>query len=150
MSKKIIATNRKAKFQFHLYDRYEAGIVLAGTEIKSIRAGNVSLKEAYVQVDNGEAWLVNSHISAYDPAANFNHDPKRKRKLLLHKKEIQKMWEATRLKGMTVVPVLLYLIKGRAKVEIALARGKKLYDKRNEIQKRDIERELKRQNRQFG
>ena len=148
MSKKIIATNRKAKFQFHLYDRFEAGIALVGTEIKSIRAGSVSLKEAFVHVDDGEAWLVDSHIAVYEPASYFNHAPKRRRKLLLHKKEIKKLWEATKQKGMTVVPTQMYLVKGRAKVEITLAKGKKLHDKRKEIQRREVEREIERQARE--
>jgi SsrA-binding protein len=145
MDIKIIATNRKAKFEYHLAESFEAGISLVGTEIKSIRAGQVSLKEAYVLVDGEEAWLEQAHIAPYETASRFNHDPKRRRKLLLHKKEIRRLWDSVRQKGMTIVPVKMYLKDGRAKVEIALGRGKKLYDKRHDIAKRDMERELKRQ-----
>ncbi|MEN6408511.1 MAG: SsrA-binding protein SmpB [Anaerolineaceae bacterium] len=141
MSIKVVATNRKAGFEYFLLDHYEAGISLQGSEIKSIREGQMSLAEAYVRVDANEAWLMNAHIAPYDPASRFNHDPLRPRRLLLHKKEIREMWDAVRQKGVTVVPVKVYLKEGIAKVDIALAKGKKLYDKRAEIAKRDEERE---------
>ncbi len=141
MSVKIIATNRKARFEYFLLDHFEAGLSLQGSEIKSIRAGQISLAEAFVQTDGKEAWLMNAHIAPYDFANRYNHDPKRPRRLLLHKKEIREMWNAVRQKGVTIVPVQVYLKEGRAKVEIALAKGKKLYDKRQDIAKRDQERE---------
>jgi SsrA-binding protein len=139
---KVVATNRKADFQFFLLDRFEAGLVLMGSEIKSVRLGQVSLAEAYVDVENGRnAWLIEAHIAPYVQANRFNHDPKRKRRLLLHKRQIRELWNAVRMKGMTIVPTRMYLKDGRAKVEIALARGKKAYDKRALIAKRDQERE---------
>jgi len=141
---KIIAKNRKANFEYFLLDKYEVGIELQGSEIKSIRAGQVSIGEAFVQIENKEAWLVNSHVAKYDAASIFNHDPKRKRKLLLHKKEINQIWNEVRQKGVTVVPTILYLRDGKAKLEIALAKGKKSYDKRDSIAKRDQEREISR------
>ncbi len=144
MGKKIIATNRKAKFEYFLLEDFEAGLVLRGSEIKSIRARKVSIAEAYVQVDGREAWLINSHIAPYDPASMQNHDPKRKRKLLLHKKEIKNIWEGLQKKGLTIIPTALYLQDGLAKVSISLAKGKKLYDKRHEIAKRDMQREIDR------
>ncbi len=145
MGVKIISTNRKASFEYFLLEHYEAGISLMGSEIKSIREGQISLAEAYVQVDEKEAWLVNAHIAPYDPASQFNHDPKRPRRLLLHRREIRELWDEVRQKGVTVVPTKIYLKDGRAKVEIALAKGKKLYDKRAEIEKRDTQREVERQ-----
>lgn len=141
---KIIAKNRKASFEYFLMEKFEAGIELQGSEIKSIRAGQVSIGEAFIQIDDMEAWLINSHVAKYDAASIFNHDPKRKRKLLLHKKEINQIWNAIRQKGLTVVPTILYLSNGRAKIEIALAKGKKMYDKRDSIAKRDQEREISR------
>jgi SsrA-binding protein len=142
--RKIIASNRKAKHDYFLEDRMEAGIALKGTEIKSVRAGRVSLREAYVQVDGEEAWLVNAHIAPYDPASKMNHDPRRRRKLLLHKRQIMKLFDEVRQKGFTIIPTTMYLRSGKAKVEIAVARGKRKYDKRREIAKRDAERELAR------
>jgi SsrA-binding protein len=144
MSITTIATNRRAKFQFFLYDRYEAGIVLRGSEIKSIRARQVSLNEAYIRVDGEEAWLVDAYIAPYEQASVYNHDPRRPRKLLLHRKEINKLWDQVRQKGMTIIPVKLYLKNGLAKVEISVAKGKKLHDKRQVIAKRDAEREMAR------
>jgi len=141
---KIIAKNRKASFEYFLMEKFEAGIELQGSEIKSIRAGQVSIGEAFIQIDDLEAWLINSHVAKYDAASIFNHDPKRKRKLLLHKKEINQIWNAVRQKGLTVVPTILYLSNGKAKIEIALAKGKKMYDKRDSIAKRDQERETSR------
>lgn len=142
---KIVATNRKAGFEYFLLDRFEAGLALQGSEIKSIRAGQVSLNEAYVEVDGANAWLVEAHIAPYVQANRFNHDPKRRRRLLLHKKEIRELWNAVRQKGVTVVPTRVYLKEGRAKLEIAIAKGKKLYDKREAIARRDAERERERE-----
>ncbi len=144
MAIKVVATNRKAGFEYFLLEHFEAGIALQGSEIKSIRAGQISLAESYVQVDGKEAWLIGAHIAPYDPASRYNHDPVRPRRLLLHKREIREMWDAIRQKGVTVVPVRVYLKDGRAKLEIAIAKGKKLYDKRREIAKRDLEREMDR------
>lgn len=141
---KIVSNNKRANFDFHLEDRFEAGLVLQGTEIKSIRAGQVSLQRGFVQPRNGELWLMETHIAAYEHGNRDNHDPKRPRKLLLHRREINKIIEALELKGLTVVPTKLYLKGGRAKVEIALARGKKKYDKRQDIAKRDDERRVER------
>jgi SsrA-binding protein len=137
---KIVATNRKAKFEYFIIEAFEAGISLQGSEIKSIRAGQVSLTEAYVQTDGKEAWLMSAHIAPYEQANRFNHDPVRPRRLLLHKREIRQLWDDVRQKGMTIIPTRIYLKGGRAKVEIALARGKKAYDKRETIAKRDRER----------
>ncbi|NMB63016.1 MAG: SsrA-binding protein SmpB [Chloroflexi bacterium] len=144
MNTKTIATNRKAKFEYSLLEHYEAGLVLLGTEIKSIRARQVSIAEAYVQTDGKEVWLINSHISPYDPASRMNHDPKRKRKLLLNKREIRQLWNSVRQKGLTIVPIEIYLKDGKAKVDIAVARGKKLYDKRHDIAERDLKRDIAR------
>lgn len=142
---KIVATNRKASFEYFLMEQFEAGLALQGSEIKSIRAGQVSIAEAYVDVDGRNAWLVESHIAPYEQANRFNHDPKRKRRLLLHRKEILELWDAVRQRGVTIIPIKVYLKNGRAKIEIALAKGKKLHDKRASIAKRDEERELSRQ-----
>ena len=139
---KVVATNRKAGFEYFLFERFEAGLSLMGSEIKSIRAGQISLAEAYIRVDDGDnAFLVEAHIAPYEQANRFNHVPKRTRRLLLHKKEIRELWEAVRQKGVTVVPVRVYLKNGRAKLEIAIAKGKKLHDKREAIARRDAERE---------
>jgi SsrA-binding protein len=145
MSVKVVATNRKARHDYFLLDTYEAGIALLGSEIKSIRAGQISIKEAYVRVDGEEAWLVEAHVSPYDPANRYNHEPRRPRKLLLHKKEIQDLYDQVRKKGVTIIPLRVYLKDGRAKVEIAAARGKRNYDKRQEIAKKDAQREIDRQ-----
>jgi SsrA-binding protein len=141
---KVVATNRKARHEYHFDDTYEAGLVLMGTEIKSIRAGQVSIQEGFVLFEGGEAWLVNVHIAQYDPASHQNHDPRRRRKLLLHRREINRLESRAREKGFTVIPTRLYLKDGRAKVEIALARGKKLYDKRQAIAERDSKRQMDR------
>jgi SsrA-binding protein len=141
---KIIASNRKARHEYRFHDTYEAGLVLVGSEIKSIRAGQVSLQEGFVVFQEGEAWLVNVHIAPYNPASRQNHEPKRKRKLLLHRREIDRLRSRVQEKGYTVVPSKLYLKDGRAKVEIALARGKKLHDKRQTIAKRDAKRQMDR------
>jgi SsrA-binding protein len=145
MDIKVVATNRKAGFEYFLLERFEAGLSLHGSEIKSIRAGQVSLKEAYVRVDGTSAWLMDAHIAPYEQANRFNHDPKRPRRLLLHKREIRELWDAVRQKGVTLVPTRIYLKAGRAKLEFAIARGKKLHDKRQVIAARDAERELDRE-----
>jgi len=142
---KVVATNRKAKFEYFLLEHFEAGLALMGSEIKSVRAGQISLAEAYVKVDERQAWLVNAHIAPYNPASRFGHDPRRPRCLLLHRKEIRELWNAVRQKGVTIVPMRVYLKEGRAKLEIALGRGKKLHDKRQVLAKREAERELERQ-----
>jgi SsrA-binding protein len=142
---KIVAHNRRAAHDYFLEDRFDAGIVLMGSEIKSIRAGRVNLREAYVQTGRGEMFLLNAHIAQYDPASRQNHDPLRPRKLLLHKKEIAKLAEKVRQKGYTIVPLKMYLSKGLAKVEIALAKGKRQYDKRQALAERDSQREIARE-----
>jgi SsrA-binding protein len=141
---KSIAKNRKAEFEYFLLEKYEAGIALHGSEIKSVRAGQVSLQEAYVSVTENEAWLREAHIAVYNPASYTNHDPKRNRQLLLNKKEIRELWDAVRQKGVSVVPVRMYLKDGRAKLEIAIAKGKKLYDKRQALEKKDVQRDISR------
>jgi SsrA-binding protein len=141
---KVIATNRKARYQYHFHDTYEAGLVLKGSEIKSIRAGQVSLQEGFVAFEGSEAWLVNVHVAPYNPASRENHEPRRKRKLLLHRREIERLRGRVQEKGFTIVPTRLYLKDGRAKVEIALVRGKKLHDKRQAIVKRDSKRQVER------
>lgn len=141
---KVVATNRKAGHEFFLLEHFEAGLALQGSEIKSIRAGQISLAEAYVRIDGHEAWLMDAHIAPYEQASIHNHDPRRPRKLLLHRSEIHRLWNDVRQKGVTVIPLRVYLKDGRAKVEIAIAKGKKLYDKRQAIAKRDSEREIER------
>lgn len=150
MNEKTITKNRKAQRDYFLLEFYEAGLVLKGSEIKSIRAGQISLNEAYIRVDRDEAWLIDAHVAPYDQASIYNHDPRRPRKLLLHKKEIQNLWNEVRQKGVTIIPIRVYLKEGKAKVEIAIAKGKKQYDKRQAIAKRDVERELERQVRRRG
>ena len=144
MTVKVVATNRKAFHEYFISDTFEAGIALVGSEIKSIRAGRVSLQDGYVSFENGEAWLVNVHIAQYDPASRQNHDPKRRRKLLLHRREIDRLAGKVQEKGFTVIPTRLYLKDSRAKVEIGLAKGKRLYDKREAIAKRDSQRQVDR------
>jgi SsrA-binding protein len=141
---KVVATNRKANFEYFLLERFEAGLSLQGSEIKSIRSGQISLSEAYIQVENGNAWLMNAHIAPYDPASRYNHDPKRPRRLLLHRSELRDLWNAVRLKGVTIIPLRVYIKDGLAKLELATAKGKKLYDKRAIIAERDERRELER------
>ena len=143
---KSIATNRKASYEYFLLERFEAGLSLKGSEIKSVRAGQISLSEAYVRVDDARgAFLMEAHIAPYVQANRFNHDPKRPRRLLLQKREIREMWNAVRQKGVTIVPLRVYLKNGRAKLEIAIAKGKKLHDKREAIARRDAEHELSRE-----
>lgn len=141
-TQKTIADNRKARYDYELYDRYEAGLELKGTEIKSIRRGKVQLKDSYISFYNNEAYIKGMHISPYEFGNIFNHDETRDRKLLLHKKEIRKLYQDTRIKGYTVVPVRLYLSKGLAKLEIALAKGKNLHDKRESQKAKDAKREI--------
>ncbi|MEX1247644.1 MAG: SsrA-binding protein SmpB [Anaerolineales bacterium] len=150
MSEKTLARNRKATHDYFILQKYEAGLVLQGSEIKSIRAAQLSLKEAYVRTDGREAWLVNAHIAPYDPASSTGHNPLRERKLLLHRKQIEELLEETQRKGNTIVPLQIYLKKGRAKLEIAVARGKKMWDKREDIAKKDAEREMARAMKQRG
>ena len=138
---KIVTVNRKARHDYHIIDSYEAGVVLKGTEVKSIREGNVNLKDSYAIIKNGEVFLINAHISPYKQGSIFNHNPLRDKKLLLNKKEIRKLIGKVEEKGMTLVPLKLYLKKGIVKIELALAKGKILYDKRESIAKRDYERE---------
>lgn len=144
MSEKIIATNRKASFNYHLMDRIEAGIVLMGSEVKSLRTSSANISEAYAMIKGKEIWLVNAHINPYEPASQLNHKPKRDRKLLLHKRELLKISQKLKERGLTLVPTKLYFKEGRAKLELALAKGKKSFDKRESIKKRDINRELSR------
>ena len=141
---KIIAKNKRATFDYILIDTFEAGLVLTGTEIKSVRANQVSLQRSYVQQRNGELWLVEAHIAPYVHGNIQNHDPVRPRKLLLHSREIGKIIEQVQQKSLTIVPTKLYLKNGRAKVEIALAQGKKKHDKRQDIAKKDDQRRVER------
>ena len=148
MSKKTISVNRKAFHDFHIFDKYTAGIVLTGTEIKSVRKGSVNLKDSFAKIEDGEIWLYGCHISHYEQGNRYNHDPDRKRKLLLNKKEIEKMLGKIKKEGYAVIPIELFLSDcGFAKLEIALAKGKKLYDKREDLakksQNRDIQRAVK-------
>lgn len=142
MAIKVVALNRKAYHDYHVLETYEAGLALLGTEIKSIRTGGANLRDAYARVENGEVWLHNVHIARYDPGNRFNHDPERPRKLLLHKKEIQELAMQTQGKGLTVVPLKLYLKDHLAKVELGVVRGKKQFDKRQAEAKREAEREI--------
>ncbi|MCF6093628.1 SsrA-binding protein SmpB [Microaerobacter geothermalis] len=141
---KIISQNKKARHDYHIEETYEAGIVLTGTEIKSVRQGKVNLKDSFARIANGEVWLHNMHISPYEQGNRFNVDPTRTRKLLLHRREIAKLIGATKEKGYSLVPLRIYLRNGFAKVEIALAKGKKLYDKRADLKKKDANREIAR------
>jgi SsrA-binding protein len=141
---KQVAANRKALHDYTIEDTYEAGVALTGTEIKSLRAGRVSLRDGYVQIRNGEAWLLNVHISPYDFGNRENHEPRRERKLLLHRQEIRKLQSKVAERGWTIVPLRMYLKEGRAKIEVALARGKRLYDKRDAVAERDMDRDLRR------
>jgi SsrA-binding protein len=141
---RTVATNRKAYHNYHLGDSLEAGIVLTGTEIKSIRAGRVSLSDAYIRPEAGELWLVNAHIARYEAGSYLSHEPKRPRKLLLHRKQIDNLTSKVLERGFTLVPVKLYIKDSVAKVEVALARGKKLFDKRESIARRDVAREIER------
>ena len=134
--------NRKAKFNYQIFETYEAGIVLTGTEIKSIRNGKANLKDSYAIIKNGECFLLNMHIAPYEQGNLFNHEETRTRKLLLHKKEILKLSDKIKLEGFTLIPIKLYITRGKAKILLGVAKGKKKYDKRESIKKRDIERSL--------
>jgi SsrA-binding protein len=141
---KVLASNRKAYHDYHIDETHEAGVVLTGTEIKSVRAGSVNLRDSYAQVRNGEMWLMNVHIAPYEPASRQNVDPYRDRKMLMHRKEILRLFGRAQEKGLTLIPLRMYLKKNKAKVEIGLARGKKEYDKRDAIAKRESAREIDR------
>jgi SsrA-binding protein len=142
--RKLIAQNKKARHDYHLDDFYEAGLVLTGTEVKSLRAGRASLVDAYARIKDGEVWLEGAHIPEYTEGSWTNHEPRRPRKLLLHRDEIAKLIGKTKESGLTLVPLSMYFKDGKAKVEIALARGKKAYDKRQTLATRDAEREIAR------
>ena len=144
-ARRDLAVNRKAFHDYDIEETFEAGLALVGSEIKSVREGKVNLRESYVRVERGEAWLQNSHISPYPQAGtHFNHEPVRPRKLLLHGNQIRYLRGKVDQKGLTIIPLRIYLVRGRAKVEIALARGRKLYDKRDALAERDAEREIAR------
>jgi SsrA-binding protein len=146
VGEKTIAVNRRARHEYTIDDTFEAGIVLTGTEIKSIRAGKVNLADAYARVERDEAWLIGAHIAPFEQANRYNHEPKRVRKLLLHRSEIDELLGRARAKGQTIVPLRLYLNpRGRAKLELGLARGKQLHDKRRDIADRDSKRDVARE-----
>ena len=145
-----VASNRQASYRYNLLERFECGIVLAGTEVKSLREGNAQLKDAYALVRDGEVWLTGVYIAPYGPAARDNHDPERPRKLLLHRDQIERLVARTQERGLTLVPTRIYFSGSRAKVEIALAKGKDLYDKRDTIRKREMARDVQRELREVG
>jgi SsrA-binding protein len=140
---KILSDNRAASYNYLLTDKYEAGLVLTGTEVKAAKSGKVQLKESYAEVSGNEAWLLNAHISEYSHGNQMNHPPVRKRKLLLHRKEIEKLQTETREKGLTIVPTKLYLKAGRIKIEIAVGKGKKFHDKREAVRAKEMQDEAK-------
>ncbi len=142
---KLIVDNRRARHEYNLGDRYEAGLVLTGTEVKSLRGGHAQLRQAYAEVRDGEAWLIGLHVPEYSEGNRANHDPDRPRKLLLHRREIDRLGAGVREKGFTLVPTRLYFKDGRVKVELALARGKELRDKRRDIAARDAQRQIERE-----
>lgn len=145
MKEKIVAVNRKARHEYHIIDTFEAGIALTGTEVKSLRAGQASLQDSYARVEDAQLFLYSLHISPFEKGNRFNHDPKRTRKLLMHKREIVHLLGYVREKGLTLIPLRLYFNEqGRIKVELALARGKKIYDKREDLARRDAKREIER------
>ena len=151
MERKNVAQNRRARFEYFVLETFEAGIVLTGTEIKSVREGRVNLKDGYAKVEKGEMWLLNVHISPYEKGTHYNHDPVRPRKLLMHRNEIRKIFAALREKGLTLVPLAMYIKDSRyAKVELGLAKGKNLHDKRESMQDRDAVREIARAARRGG
>lgn len=141
---KIIARNRRARFLFEIEDSFEAGLVLTGTEVKSLREGRANLSDAYARVSNGELWLENCHISEYTAGNRYNHDPPRRRKLLMHKREIFRLKQRTEQKGYTLVALSLYFFEGRAKLELGLGKGKKVFDRREDIKDRDEKRQIDR------
>lgn len=144
MAEKIVTVNRKARHNYHILDTIEAGIALVGTEVKSLREGRINLKDSYARIKNGEVWLVGVHISPYSHGSYNNHPPERDRKLLLHRKEIRRLIGKVQESGLTLVPLKVYFRNGIAKVELGLARGKRVYDKRDDIAKRDVQREISR------
>ena len=144
MNRKVIANNKKAFHDYTIFEKYNAGIVLTGTEIKSIRKNAVNLKDSFVKIEDGEAWLYNCHINTYEQGNRFNHDPDRTRKLLLNKKEILKMLGKVKKESYAIIPLSMYLENGWAKIEIALAKGKKLHDKREDIAKKSMNRDIQR------
>jgi SsrA-binding protein len=144
MPEKLIAENRRARFDYELLDRYEAGVVLTGTEVKSLRQGRATIAQSYAEVRDGEAWLHGAEISVYDQGNRANHDPMRPRKLLLHRKEIDRLYGTIREKGLTLVPTRLYFKDGRVKIELAVARGKEQRDKRRDIADRETKRQMER------
>jgi SsrA-binding protein len=139
----MITVNRKARYDYHLHDRYEAGVVLQGTEVKAIRAGRFNLTDSYAQITDGEAFLIDAHIGPYAHGNIENHEPKRKRKLLLHRREIIKLERSIRSKGMTIVPTRAYFSNGKVKLELAVAMGKQIYDKRDKIEREAAASELR-------
>lgn len=141
---KLVANNKKAYHDYFVDEKYETGLVLHGTEVKSLRMGKCSIKEAFIRIENGEVWIYGMHVSPYEKGNLFNKDPLRPKKLLMHKSEINKLLGKVKEKGITLVPLQVYFKDGRAKLEIGLCRGKKLYDKRNDIAKRDMQREAER------
>jgi len=141
---KVVATNRQARFNYEILDRFEAGIALRGSEVKSLRAGHVQLKDSYADIRNGEVWLVNAHISPYSFAEHGGHEPERPRKLLLHRREIDRLFGRIREEGLTLVPIQVYFTNGIAKVELGLGRGKRTRDKRRDIVARQQKREMER------
>ncbi|HEX5038965.1 MAG TPA: SsrA-binding protein SmpB [Candidatus Limnocylindria bacterium] len=150
MPDETIAVNRRARHDYAIEDTLEAGIVLTGTEIKSVREHRVNIAEAYVRIDHGEAWLVGAHVAEYAQGNRYNHVPNRTRKLLLHRDQISELLGLQSAKGMTLVPLRLYLRRGRAKLEVGIARGKKAHDKRRSIAERDMRRELERESKAAG
>ena len=142
--RKIVARNRKARHEYEILETFEAGIVLRGPEVKSVRAGNIAFRDAFARIDDGELWLHSLHISPYEPATRWNEDPERVRKLLLKKQEIRRMVGKVDEKGLTLIPLDLYFVRGVAKVTLALARGRKLYDKREKLKKQTQDREAQR------
>jgi SsrA-binding protein len=144
VAEKTIATNRRARHDYEVLQVIEAGLVLMGSEIKSVRTGRVSLQEAFVAVEHGEAWLINAHIAPYEHAGYAGHDARRRRKLLLHRRQIADLAFKAQAKGFALIPLRMYLLDGRAKLELGLCRGKKQYDKREAIRKRDMERDVER------
>ncbi len=147
---KIICQNKKARHEYHLEDRFEAGLVLLGTEVKALRDGRGNLVDSFAEFENGEAYLYNCHINHYSPAHQFNHHPTRKRKLLMHKSEISRLIGKTRERGTSLIPLKMYFLRGRVKVELALAQGKKLHDKRETLKRKEAEREMSRAIKSFN
>ncbi|MGI6361216.1 MAG: SsrA-binding protein SmpB [Bacillota bacterium] len=141
---KIISENRKARHEYHFLETFEAGIELKGTEVKSLRNAKVSIQEAYARIERGEVYIYNMHIAPYEMGNRFNHEPKRPRRLLLHKAEIRRIYAKVREKGFTLIPVKIYFVRGLAKLELALAQGKKLYDKRHDLAEKEAKRDIQR------